>query len=75
MFKKLFKRKQVKEKVSLVGRKAELFHDVTVFQYGTVFIDDERYSVKTVDNAEYCKGTLMEVLEENDAYLLVKKAE
>lgn len=75
MLEKLFKRKQMKENVSVVGRKAELFHDITIFQYGTIFIDDVRYSVKSIDNMEYCKGTLVEVIEENESHLVVKKCD
>ena len=65
MFTKLFNRKKT-EKKSLVGRKAELVHDATVHQYGTVFIDGVRYCAKIADGTEQSKGTMVEVLEENN---------
>jgi hypothetical protein len=73
---KLHKKNQVENK-PIVGRKVELAHDATIYQYGTVFIDDVRYCAKVVDGAELCKGTMVEVLEKrNDhgtAVLIVKK--
>lgn len=76
MFTKLFKNKQ-EEKKSVIGRQAELVHDLTVFQYGTVFVDGTRYSVKAEDGTELCKGTKVEVLSEDTPYgstiLTVKK--
>jgi hypothetical protein len=73
---KLFERKQV-EKNSVIGRKIELAHDITVYQYGTVFIDGVRYCAKVVDGSELCKGTMVEILEEHNdhgtAVLTVKK--
>ena len=72
---KLFNRNQ--EKASVVGRRAELSNDVTKFQYGAIFLDDIRYSVRTNDGSELCKGAVVEVLEERSDYgtpiLTVKK--
>ena len=76
MLDKLFNRKQTKTK-PVVGRQVELAHDATVYQYGTVFIDDIRYCAKIVDGSELCKGTMVEVLEEKNDHgttiLTVKK--
>lgn len=70
----IFKKKETKpEPKSLIGRQAELYHDATVFQYGTVFIDDVRYSVKLFDGSELCKGNKVEVIQVNDSHLVVKK--
>ena len=74
---KLFNRPQ-KEKKSVVGVRTELVHDLTVFQYGTVFINGVRYSVRAnTPKTEMCKGTVVEVLEEScehgSTILTVKK--
>ena len=72
----LFNQKH-EEKISVVGRKTELIHDITSCQYGAVIIDDIRYSVKVTDGAELLKGTVVEVIEESNPYgttiLTVKK--
>lgn len=72
MLKKLFNRKN-DVPVSLIGQQAELFHDATVFQYGTIFLNNKRYSVRTEDGSELCKGTTVEVVAENSSHLVVKK--
>jgi hypothetical protein len=64
MFYKLFKCNQ-KEKAPVIGRKTELVNDATVYQYGAVVIDGKRYCAKVNNGAELCKGTKVEVLEEN----------
>ena len=73
----MFKRKP-ETKRSVIGRKSELVHDITDCQYGTVFIDDIRYSVRSVDGTMMIKGTMVEILEECCGYgttiLTVKKA-
>ena len=74
MLSRLFK-KQEETKVSFVGRKTQIVHDVTVFQTGTVFFDDIRCSVKTEDGSELCKGTWVEVVSEAHPHLIVKKIE
>lgn len=61
-------RKTKEENKSVVGRQVELYHDLTVFQYGTVFLDNIRYSVRTNDGSELCKGALVEVLEEHNEH-------
>ena len=64
MFTKIFNRKQ-EEKKSFVGRQAELIHDLTEFQYGSIIMDDKRYSVRTSDGTRLCKGDLVEILKES----------
>jgi hypothetical protein len=79
MFKlnKLFNRKPA-ERAPVVGRTTALTNDVTKYQYGAVVIDGVRYCVRTSDKSEWCKGTMVEVLEENNdngmIVLTVKKA-
>lgn len=76
MFTKIFNRKQ-EEKKSFVGRQAELIHDLTEFQYGSIILDEKRYSVRTNDGTRLCKGAVVEILEERNDYgtpiLTVKK--
>lgn len=74
MFSKLFQKKE-SEKVSFVGRTAKLVHDATVFQTGTIFIDDVRCSVKTEDGSELCAGVLVKVIREESPHLIVEKIE
>ena len=71
----IFKKKENKpiDKNSLIGRRAELYHDATIYQYGTVFIDDVRYSVKLEDGSELCKGNMVEVVGVTDCPLIVKR--
>lgn len=73
----IFKKPETKR--SVVGQKAELVHDITDCQYGTVFIDDVRYSVRSVDGTVMIKGAMVEVIEECCGYgttiLTVKKVE
>jgi membrane-bound ClpP family serine protease len=68
----MFKKKKHVNHIPLVGQRAELVHDATVFQYGTIFLNGERYSVKTNDGSELCKGRTVEVLAENDSHLIVR---
>ena len=75
MLKNLFKKKkQETNREELIGRKAELIHDSTVFQYGTVMIDGERYSVKLEDGTELSVGHIVEVVAIKDSHLIVRKS-
>ena len=74
MLSRLFKKKETKP-VSFVGKTAEIVHDITIYQSGTVFIDDVRCSVKTKDGSELCKGTWVKVVGESHPHLIVEKIE
>ncbi len=67
------KKKEDSKPVSFIGKRAEIYHDVTVFQTGTIFIDNVRLAVKTEDGSELCKGTLVEVVDEALPCVIVKK--
>lgn len=74
MLKNLFKKKkQETNREELIGRKAELIHDSTVFQYGTVMIDNERHSVRLEDGSELSVGHTVEVVAIKDSHLIVRK--
>ena len=63
------------DKATLIGRQANLVHDITIYQHGTIFIDDVRYCVKTVDGSELSTygDTMVEVVGVDDFALSVKK--
>ena len=73
MLSRLFKKKKINESKSFIGCRTKLIHDVTVFQTGVIIIDGIRLSVKTIDETELCKGTLVEVVKEEPPYTYVKK--
>ena len=76
MLKNLFKKKkQEVNNESLIGKRAVLIHDATVFQYGTVEINEKRYSIKLEDGSELCVGNTVEVVSVEDSHLIVKKVE
>lgn len=72
MLDRLFKKKEKKPE-SFIGRQTTLVHDVTIYQTGVIIIDGVRLSVKTIDETELCKGTLVEVVKEDPPYTYVKK--
>ena len=72
MLSRLFRKKKDVPK-SFLGRQTELIHDITIYQTGVVIIDGTRISVKTIDNTELCKGTLVEIVKEEPPYTYVKK--
>ena len=71
----LTKKKKVEavEKKDLVGKTAELEHDLTIFQYGSLWIDGIRYYAKTSDKTEMCKGTKVKVVGEDGICLVVER--
>lgn len=72
MLSRLFKKKKTTP-VSFIGRQAQIEHDVTIYQTGTIYIDGVRCSVKTEDGTELCKGTWVEVVREEHPHLIIRK--
>ena len=72
MLKNKIKENEV-DKKELFGKTAELEHDLTIFQYGSLWIDGVRYYAKTSDKTEMCKGTKVKVVGEDGICLVVER--